>query len=473
MCNSAHLLRGPLVLLGLATVLLACGAPRSGSEGQGEPPRPAPEFERPPIIVVDIDTLRADHLGCYGYGRDTSPNLDTFAAGAARFEWAFAQGPNTPPSQSSILTGLYPTSHGRVLDRQTIAPEVETLAESLATAGYATAAYVDGGLMARGFGLEQGFEIYDDGAGGIEKIGPLAEGYIDQHLAGDQPERPFFLLVHTYDVHSPYELTPLPFRDHFLSELETLPAEDYRSNMSRDMRQTWDARHDDPPPQLDPAQLAYAKAMYDGGIRHVDHWFGGFLDFLRQRGLLERAIVVVISDHGDEFQEHDTLFHERIYSTVTRIPLILRFPDGWGQGVWDEVVESIDLAPTLLDYVEAEGAPGIQGSSLLPMLRGERQKGQGTAISESPFLGRRITLTTREDRYFLTVKGGESELYAYRDDPLEQHDLAAEQPERLQQLRRAVARWQRAVQTQRYRGEEAIELDETTLEQLRTLGYLN
>lgn len=470
MCNRTL----PTLLLALLLLALpGCGGGGSGGGGDRQPTEPAPDFERPPIIVVDLDTLRADHLGCYGYARDTSPHIDDFATGAARFEWAFSQGPNTPPSQSSILTGLYPTSHGRILDRQTIAPEVETLAESLSAAGYATAAYVDGGLMASGFGLEQGFDIYDDEAGGIEAIGPRAEEYIERHLAGERPEQPFFLLVHTYDIHSPYELTPLPFRDHFLGELDELPDDDYRGNMSGRMRQTWDARHEEPPPQLDAAELAYAKAMYDGGIRHVDHWFGGFLDFLRHRGLLEKAIVVVISDHGDEFQEHDTLFHERLYATVTRIPLIVHFPDGFGQGVWDDVVESIDLAPTLLERVGVEGAAGIQGSSLLPMLRGERGGDQGTAISESPFLGRRIALTTREARYFLTVKGGASELYAYRDDPFEQHDLASEEPDRLRRLRRAVGRWQRGVQSQRYRGEEAVELDEATLEQLRTLGYLN
>ena len=135
--------------------------------------RSAPRYDRPPIIVFDIDTLRADHLGCYGYERNTSPVIDRFAADSALFEWTFAQGPNTPPSQSSILTALYPSSHGRIVNRDVIRQEVETMAEVLAEAGYETAAFVDGGLMAAGFGLEQGFGLFiniepDPAAPGID-----------------------------------------------------------------------------------------------------------------------------------------------------------------------------------------------------------------------------------------------------------------------------------------------------------------
>jgi arylsulfatase A-like enzyme len=137
-------------------------------------------------------------------------------------------------------------------------------------------------------------------------------------------------LANTYDVQSPYEVTPEPFRSHFASEVEE-PPEAYRSNMSGAMAEVWKAASTTDPPRLDDVQVAWAVAMYDGGIRHVDDWFGRFMGLLEGVGVRQQSIVVVISDHGDEFQEHGSLFHSRLYATVTRIPLIIRFPgDGGG-----------------------------------------------------------------------------------------------------------------------------------------------
>ncbi|MEM6797778.1 MAG: sulfatase-like hydrolase/transferase, partial [Acidobacteriota bacterium] len=148
-----------------AAALAAAALAGCGDRTQGGASGRAPQYSRPPIVVVNIDTLRADHLGSYGYRRDTSPNLDALAAESVRFEWAFAQAPSTAPSQASILTGRYPRSHGRQLGTERVDPQVETLAEALSEAGYRTAAFVDGGLMSTGAGLEQGFEVYNDDAG--------------------------------------------------------------------------------------------------------------------------------------------------------------------------------------------------------------------------------------------------------------------------------------------------------------------
>ncbi|MEO1084714.1 MAG: sulfatase, partial [Acidobacteriota bacterium] len=396
-------------------------------------------FSSPPIILFNIDTLRADHLGCYGYARDTSPFIDAFSEEAALFEWVFSQAPNTPPSQSSILTSLYPTSHGRIRNFHALPEEAETLAELLQGAGYRTAALVDGGLMAAGFGLEQGFETYDDEAGGLEKIGPKMLKWIRDHLAAPElRNEPFFLLVHTYDVHSPYEITPRRFRVRYLDEVEK-PSKPFRDKVSKHMGDIWKERYKPDPPQLDPAELEWTKALYDGGIRHVDDWFGRLRESLEDQGIWDEVIIAVISDHGDTFQEHGDIFHEQIYSPVTRIPLLIRFPGGQHAGRYSQVVEAIDLMPTLLDFVGTSAPPEIHGQSLIPVVEGA--PGDGIAISESPFFGRRLAAATGRLRLIHTQKTGESEVFRYRDDPLEQKDVVWEYPNDTQRLLDSLERW--------------------------------
>ncbi len=429
-------------------------------------PRAEVTFSRPPIIIVNVDTLRADHLGCYGYHRATSPNIDAFSERAVRFEWAFSQGPNTPPSQASILTSLYPTSHGRIRKKQKMSEGVVTLAEVLRDDGYETAAFVDGGLMASGFGLEQGFELYDDEAGGIEAIDPKARRWLRRRLAAQDPSAPFLLLLHTYDVHSPYEISPRRFRSMFLDGLE-LPPRSFRKKMSGTMFKVWKS----PKLQLSPQELAYAKAKYDGGIRHVDDWFGSLMRFLDEHRILEQSIIVLISDHGDEFQEHGSLFHDRLYATVTRIPLIIRLPDGRSSGVLDDVVESIDLMPTLLELVGAPVPSPIHGRSLVPMIEGREQR-PGRAISESPLWGRRIAVATPEYRLIRSLKG-DVELYAYRDDPLEQNNLADRLTGVVDELIAASQRWEKMVAAHRFDTEDVQEFDPDAIEQLKALGYLD
>jgi arylsulfatase A-like enzyme len=444
----------------------------SGCSGQPDPDQSTKSLRRPPIIIIDIDTLRADHLSCYGHHRSTSPRIDALAEESVLFEWAFAQAPNTPPSQASILTGLYPTTHGRISDDEIISDEVVTLAEVLRRDGYETAAFVDGGLMAGRYGYGQGFEIYDDEGGHLEVIGPKVEGWLEERL-GDPARsgRPFLLLVHTYDVHSPYENTPEPHRSMFLSDVDE-PPRSFRSNMSGIMAEVWKTRHSDEPRRLDRVQMDWAVAMYDGGIHHVDDWYGRFEDVLEDHDLLRQTMVVVISDHGDEFQEHGSLFHDRLYATVTRIPMIIAFPERRWTARVSQAVESIDLVPTLLETVGSEIPDPVQGRSLLPLARGDHLAPR-IAISESPFYGRRLAAADEQDRMLLTVRDGTHELYQYRDDPLEQVELADLKAEVVERLRHEISGWRARVDAHRYPRAIATHLDTESEEELRVLGYLD
>lgn len=443
-----------------------------GVSGCARTPLP---FDSPPILIVDIDTLRADHLGCYGYSRSTSPNIDAFADEAVRFEWAFAQAPNTPPSQASILTGLYPTTHGRIGNQQKIAEDAPRLAGELSGAGYLTRAFVDGGLMAAGFGYEQGFDAYDDEAGHLLAIGPKVIEYLRARASDsrDGSLKPWFVLVHTYDTHSPYEVSPEPFNSYFHSDLEELPPEDFRGRMSEVMADAWEPQTVSSVQPLSDVELEYAKACYDGGIRHVDDWFGELVRELKRRRLYDSCILVVISDHGEEFQEHGSLFHEKVYSPVARIPLIIRFPNGRHGGVVvEDVVESIDLMPTLLDAVGVAVPPKVQGRTLLPLISGELGRSK-FAFTESPYFGRRIAVATNQHRLVYTETTELSELFSYRDDTLEIDDIASSDHALQTELERGIEIWQQMVGDDQASSPQGPEWNAEQLEQLRVLGYVD
>jgi arylsulfatase A-like enzyme len=182
--------------------------------------------------------------------------------------------------------------------------------------------------------------------------------------------------------------------------------------------------------------------------------------------------VVVVSDHGEEFQEHGTVGHDRLYSTVTRIPLLIRLPGGAAATTVEEIVEAIDLMPTLLDLTGTPRPGGVQGRSLLPLLRGAASW-TPVAIGESPFFGARRAIAAGGYRLFLTVATGEVELYRTGDDPDELHDVAAEHGPVVDRLRQGLDGWQRMVESAAVRERAAGELDPHTLESLRSLGYID
>jgi arylsulfatase A-like enzyme len=453
-----------MVMLARIALLGACLLPSFLAIGCGET-KPENTFPEAPIIIIDIDTLRASHLGCYGYHRNTSPNIDTFAASAQKFNWAFAQAPNTPPSQASILTGLYPTTHGMIRDEDTIPEAVTTLAETLRDHGWETAAFVDGGYMAQKFGMDQGFNLYNDSEGrGLATIGPKASQWVSEN--GDSP---FLLLIHTYDTHTPYAPKE-PYRSLFIDEIDP-PSPGFEPS-AQAMETIRTSVWTDEPLSLPPNDLEYAKAMYDSEIRYVDTWVGSFLEHLADLGLDERSIIVVISDHGEEFQEHGSVLHEKLYTTVTHIPLIIGTPKGFPARAIESVVESVDLMPTLLDLVGVPVPSGVQGESLVPLMLGAEV--EGIAFGESPDFGVQRFAARAPFRFQLTGKRYITELYDFKQDPTEQHDLSEEFPLTVDQLYDEIKQWEKMTQEAAKRYErEQVPLDESTRDQLEALGYLN
>lgn len=421
------------------------------------------------VVVVDIDTLRADHLSTYGYERPTSPHLDQFARQGVQFDWAFSQAPNTLPSQTSILTSLHPSTHLVLHDSDRLAPEHETLAERFAAAGFVTGAFVDGGYLKPHFGLDQGFETYFDlNGGGIAEGERRIAAWLEEHRA-----KPFFLFLHTYDVHSPYA-PPDPYRERFAA-LVAPPTAGFEPT-SEALERIRVSQYTATPLSLPASDLAYAEALYDGEIAYVDAWFGRLMADLERLGIAESTVVAVVSDHGEEFAEHGSLLHEKLYATVTRVPMLVRAPGAVSGRKVERAVALVDLAPTLLELAGLSVPERMEGRSLLRDLLPAPDRASAApsrpVVSESPFFGLQRGLFDDQFHLLVSLQSGRAELYRYREDRDEQRDLARNEPEALRRLAVALRRWSAGRPAERLIEGGKVALPPEVEESLRSLGYL-
>jgi arylsulfatase A-like enzyme len=407
------------------------------------------------VILISIDTLRADHLGAYGYERDTSPNLDRFARDAVVFENAISQSAWTTPAHASMMTGLYPWEHGLVFYKNPgrLADEVTTLAELLGARGYRTAGFNGGGYVSDTFGLGAGFEIYE-GTRFFRHNVDASIDWLERH--GDER---FFLFLHAYDVHRPY-IVPKPF------DVFSDPEARF------DMRGFCDSGQH---PYEDEEELAYIVSQYDAGIRYADYVVGEFLSHLHNEGLLDRSIVVVTSDHGDELFEHGACDHiKSVYEELVHVPLMIRVPGAGARRVSSPVPASVAVTPTVLELLGAETGK-IGERSVAPLLRGEPGTPEGI-ISETGRGGGNGTLRywrgLRTDRWKLVYarRGADErfELYDLRDDPLEQNDVISAKPAVFERMKAELLR-----PPFRTSAPSQAHIDPETVEALRALGYVD
>jgi len=315
----------------LLTALGACG--ETGSE--------APRN----VILVCMDTVRADHLGCYGYDRATTPTLDALAERSILFEDASATACWTKPSVPSFLTGTYPVQHGVYsgssrdeagTHSDVLPQDATTLAEAFHEAGYATAAFVKNAQLRRGLGFEQGFDEYVDEAGDAREIRWRARDWLDGH----DEEQPFFLYLHFLDAHWPY---PVP--DEYATRwTDAEQAALFRGRDWRALR----AAINDGERELSIAEREGLIGLYDGALRFIDDQLALLLADLERKGLAENTVVCVISDHGEEFLEHGRIGHGHgLYEGLLRVPWILHVPNRTPRRVTN-AVSLTDVFPTLL-----------------------------------------------------------------------------------------------------------------------------
>ncbi len=486
-------------LLFAATLAVATTAGCGGGRSQGPAPgATTTEAARAPdILLLTIDTLRADHLSAWGYARATSPVLDRLAGEGARFELAQAQWPKTAPSFASIFTATYPKDNGIV--RRVGMPidcRLRMLAEELKRLGYQTHAVVGNGAVGREFYFDQGFDSYEEAwkttaaSGGAataaRNITDLALARLDRL----EPGKPTFLWIHYIDPHSPYRPEG-EHRDRFQGDEHFRPGKEIKVERKTHRKfiggigrsQVIDGATD----------LAFYVARYDAEIHYADDEIGRLVDGLEERGLWNRMLTVMTSDHGESLGEHDYFFGHGMlgFQTCLHVPLFLRYPGVIEPRVDGDPVELLHLAPTILDFAGAkleEGRWG-QGRSLRSRLLGQESGAESIAFSEAgyategnwirtAFDGRfKLTFVPwRSDQRKVAGEGVRFVLYDLESDPGETTNLADSRPEDLERLRRELWAWDRAPRFPARSDPESCgqdrEVDERTEEQLRALGYL-
>lgn len=463
--------------------LLSAAAVTAERRGPGveEPPAadPAPRPavpRRPNVLVYLVDTLRADHLGCYGHERNTSPRLDAFAADAVVFDDAFAQSSWTRSSVASLFTGRQPPSHGVHGRSEALAEDAVTLAEVLRDAGYATAAFVTNGNASRAFGFAQGFDVFellgqDPATAALHTLSDdvrrAVSAWLDRRPAG----RPFFVYAHTMEPHAPYAPPPLALR-----RLGVRPAERPRDGAGAAARPelgsiAWFQGLQKGVVDADPETTASLAALYDAEIFFNDLHFGALLDDLSRRGLADETVVVFLSDHGEELRDHGGWQHgTTLYQEQVRVPLIVRFPD-LPRGVrLPGPARQIDVLPTLADYLGLPLPEGVEGVSLLPEIRG--RGGAARAVYSQLDLDGRFAESLVDGRFKILCadrRGTGCRLFDLAADPRERRDLAPGRPllaGYLEQRLRAVRRHRGGLTA------VAVEVDGALAEHLRALGYL-
>ena len=431
--------------------------------------RRQPRGEGPNLLIVSIDTVRADHVSCYGYERETTPNIDELARQGHRFDSAYTTVPTTLPAHASLFTSLYPSQLSVRRNGEKVPAGVVTLAQILQSSGFTTAGFVSAIPMDGRYGLGRGFQTYVD-VGGDERREIPAEDtlskatrWLNRH-GNDQ----FFLFVHFYDPHTWYH-APERFRRKLgAPEGQEPPARQFVPN----------------PEEFTPERVEEIVAAYDAEIAYADWAVGELLRKLARMGLEDNTIVVVLSDHGESLDElltrYDYVFDhgEFLYAHQLEIPLIIRTPEEISQGegiVHGVSVSILDVMPTILDILQIDPPESMEGRSLLPMLRGE------PAFQEPIFSERRAYqdppkpyladagYSVIEGQWHIISSGSEAiELYNLLDDPGEFSNLGGEH-EKVEALRSELRQW--VGQLKPLFGPAGFVTDKEAIEGLRDLGY--
>jgi len=390
---------------------------------------------RPNIIIISVDTMRADHMGIYGYSRNTTPNIDRFAKTALIFTNTVSASSFTVPSVASLFTSLYPSEHGAIgKDQMTLAPSNLTLAEILADNGYRTACFSASPFVSPEFGFGQGFQnFFLINSPHAHALNQLLIPWLSAHYQ----EQPFFLYVMYFDPHQPYEAPP-PYDALFQKDSTG------KKLWPDQMLKQKPVRISKLKSSLSATELEFVKSQFDSEVAYVDHFLGELLDQISARGLLDNSLLVLTADHGEEFLEHHGFGHSRtLYREVLAVPFIFYHPaiSEPGRKI-EQMVRTIDCLPTILDFAGISPPQEIQGRTLKPLLLNRGQMNTLPAFAElRPFLNPKLYLKALDTQKFKLIYNSPSqklELYDLVNDPREMTDLATRFPDsaaaRLQEM---------------------------------------
>ncbi len=436
------------------------------------------------VILISIDTLRADHLGCYGYKRETSPHIDALAEDSAVFLNAYAASPWTLPSHVSMLTSLFGVHHQVYQETDKMDPSLMTLADFMRSGGFFCTSFNGGGFVSSIYGFSKGFDSYHEGEGGVfhqdsaERVFHSVLNWLEIHR-----DRNFFLFVHTYQPHSPYAC-PFPYKVMFLDEdsrFTHLDLLSYLGGKSSIFK---------PLPEKERENII---GLYDGEVRYTDDkLIGPLIAKLKEMGLYEESLIVFTSDHGEEFFDHGGWGHgHSLYNEALKVPLVIKFPKEKFKGkTVNQIVTLVDIMPTVLDEMGLDFSEDeIDGRSLLPFLEGkEREDRVYLADIGSNVLGSRIpkSISTNKGKWKLILSQkfrpeerdffafpppqiGPVEFYHLVNDPYERTNLADKNPDRVNRVIHWVNEYYAKA---RKRKVEKAKLNEQVESQLRALGYI-
>jgi choline-sulfatase len=461
-------------LLAVIPVLLMCGfavscdAPESRTSEAAGPGRgfstqellaDMEKVERPHILLIVVDTLRRDRLGCYGHTRNTSPNIDALARTAIRFDNAFSQAPWTTPSVAALLSSRYPSDLLIQEQPHALRDEVILLSEVLKDHGYATGAVVSHSYVGKDWNFDQGYDYFDDSnvKGHAETV---SQGVSDSAIAFMEKslsKKPTFLFAHYFDPH--YNYLDHPEYD-YTTEL------DYTGWVESGMAfKVLKARIG----ELEDPDREYLLALYDEEIAFTDHHIGRVLDKLRDMQAFEDTLIVVASDHGEEFLDHQSLGHAyTLFEEQIHVPLIVKFPKASRGGVSQELVQLIDVYPSILGYLGLEITHSVSGRAI-------QNQGLRPAFSETSRLAAEVRALVQDGHKLIwKVNDDEYMLYDLSSDPGEQLDLKEERKRRFRAMRDSLLErfdaLEKLAAAHREKAREAT-ISEQELRRLEALGY--
>ncbi len=419
-----------IILFTLIPLLFSCSAPKEEITGR--------------VFLITLDTTRADHIGCYGYKKIETPNIDTVAQEGVLFTNALCQVPVTLPSHVSIMTGLYPPEHGVRHNTGNILKEnVVTLAEMLREKGYRTAAFVSAYAVARKWGLAQGFESYDDffaaDEEGMLDLTPKAERRANITIASAidwirrNKDAKIFLWIHLFDPHADYE-PPMPFSE------------------------------------------KYKESPYDGEIAFMDGEIGKLWQFLKAEKLWNDSLIILLGDHGEALGEHHEKTHSTlIYNSTIRVPLIMKSRSLPKQRTIEDVASTVDILPTILDYLKLPVPSELKGKSLLSFVNGNTHD-QRDIYMET--LSPRINygwseLTGLRRGKWKFIQAPVPELYDLEKDPHETVNLSLKEKDMAKELARALGEMQKGFERSGGGYSQSVVIDDESRDALLSLGYVS
>jgi arylsulfatase len=458
--------------------------------------------QRPSIILISIDTMRADHLSCYGYKRNTTPHIDQLARESLVLKRAYAPSSWTLPSHASIMTGCYPSMHNAHRAEHTGPPyyctklsdDNVTIAEILTEHGYDTAGIIAGTFCKAFFGLGQGFNVYDDNLdpfGGERKAhetNELAFAWLNNRETQFAQQKfllfnftlPVFLFIHYFDPHQCY-MPPAPFDtrypgrdDAVINAYTVASAASYKEKELELLMDVIKRKH-----ELSLKEKNHLLSLYDGELSFVDDAVGKLLEKLRELKLFTKSMIIVTSDHGESFGEHHLMIHGiALYDDNLRVPLIIKYPAGCKKtGVVNEPVSLVDIFPEILSTVSIPVPENIQGTAL------QSPEKSRTIIAENfqdptwkkrqdlKHLARDLKAIYSGDFKYLWASDGRCELYNVSDDPLESANLIDKLPGKAQELNALLERWSSSF-TPIEGDKDLPDADQAITDKLRALGYI-